>query len=45
MRFNRALGSRVLNPSHHFKVKVVVLTGARQTGKTTLLLELFARHK
>lgn len=42
MTFPRDLLSRVLRASRHFPV--VVLTGARQTGKTTLLRAAFPKH-
>lgn len=42
MRFKRTIGARISEVGRHFKV--VVLTGARQTGKTTLLRELFPAH-
>jgi predicted AAA+ superfamily ATPase len=43
MQFNRSISTRLVNLTEHFKV--VVLTGARQTGKTTLLRSLFpSRH-
>lgn len=40
--FGRAIAGRVEQLATHFKV--VVLTGARQTGKTTLLRQLFAER-
>lgn len=39
MRFNRTISPRITYAAKHFKV--LVLTGARQTGKTTLLQTLF----
>src|SRR3990172_4629612 len=40
--FPREISDRVLRAAGHFPV--VVLTGARQVGKTTLLRSLFPRH-
>lgn len=42
MYYRRALANRVQKLVKHFKV--LVLTGARQTGKTTLLQELFPKY-
>lgn len=42
MHYHRTLASRVQKLVKHFKV--LVLTGARQTGKTTLLQELFPKY-
>ena len=42
MRFDRELGPRLLGLAAHFPV--VLLTGARQTGKTTLLRQTFPNH-
>jgi hypothetical protein len=42
LRFNRSISGRIEVLRRHFKV--VVLTGARQTGKTTLLRALFPGH-
>lgn len=42
MRFHRDLSERASTAAAHFPV--VIVTGARQTGKTTLLREEFARH-
>lgn len=42
MYFPRAAAKRLQTLTRHFKV--VVLTGARQTGKTTLLRELFPAY-
>lgn len=43
MRFPRSISARIRRLAGHFKV--IVLTGARQTGKTTLLTELFPDHR
>jgi predicted AAA+ superfamily ATPase len=42
MYCNRLLSSRLLRLTEHFQV--VVISGARQVGKTTLLKHLFPRH-
>lgn len=42
MRFQRAISARLERLARHFKV--LVLTGARQTGKTTLLTHQFPKH-
>ena len=42
MRFDRELSPRIRALAAHFPV--VILTGARQTGKTTLLQETFPDH-
>lgn len=42
VEFSRAIADRILKAAQHFPV--VVLTGARQVGKTTLLRSLFPRH-
>ena len=42
MHYQRELGSRLRSLAGHFPV--VLLTGARQTGKTTLLRETFPDH-
>src|SRR5262245_15845336 len=42
MRFQRELLPRLAALAGHFPV--VIVTGARQTGKTTLLREAFPKH-
>ncbi|MGQ0507482.1 MAG: ATP-binding protein [Myxococcaceae bacterium] len=42
LRFQRAISKRLRSLSTHFKI--LVLTGPRQSGKTTLLRELFADY-
>ena len=42
MRYQRALSDKILSLANHFPA--IVLTGARQTGKTTLLRSLFPNH-
>jgi predicted AAA+ superfamily ATPase len=43
MHFQREIRSRLERLADHFPV--IILTGARQTGKTTLLRETFAGHR
>lgn len=42
IRFKREISSRIADLAHQFPA--LILTGARQTGKTTLLRELFPHH-
>lgn len=43
MRFERETLPRIRAAAEHFPV--VVVTGARQTGKTTLLRQAFPEHR